>query len=53
MPPRATARVRTGLRFLFPEGCYGRLAPRSSSSIAGIEIREGFIDPDYTGWRIH
>lgn len=48
--PGAWALVPTGIRILqYPEGCYGRLAGRSSLAILGLEVNAGVIDPDYGG----
>ena len=41
--------VDTGLAFVLPAGTYGRLAPRSSLSCKGIDVKAGVIDPDYRG----
>ncbi|AXQ69787.1 deoxyuridine 5'-triphosphate nucleotidohydrolase [Caulobacter phage CcrSC] len=32
-----------------PEGCYGRVAPRSGMSIKGSDVLAGVIDADYRG----
>lgn len=41
--------VPIGLAFKMPMGTYGRLAPRSSLSMKGIDIGAGVIDADYRG----
>ena len=42
--------VSTGISVKFPEGVYGRIAPRSGLAFKhGIHIMAGVIDPDYTG----
>jgi dUTP pyrophosphatase len=44
------ARVSTGLRIALPEGCYGRIAPRSGLALKYfIDVGAGVIDPDYRG----
>lgn len=48
--PGSWTLVPTGIRILqYPEGCYGRLAGRSSLAILGVEVNAGVIDPDYGG----
>jgi deoxyuridine 5'-triphosphate nucleotidohydrolase len=49
IPPRGQIKIPTDLAFAFPEGCYGRLAPRSSLAAKGIGIGGGVIDADFTG----
>ena len=40
----------TNIKAQLPEGCYGRLAPRSSlAANHGLDIGAGVIDPDYRG----
>jgi dUTP pyrophosphatase len=42
--------IRTGISIKLPQGCYGRIAPRSGLSVSfGIDIGAGVIDPGYTG----
>ena len=42
--------VSTGICATIPDGCYGRIAPRSGLSVKyGIHVGAGVIDPDYTG----
>lgn len=42
--------VSTGISLVFPEGTYGRIAPRSGLAIRhGVHILAGVIDPDYKG----
>lgn len=43
------AAIPTCLKLEFPDGTYGRIAPRSSLSLEGIDISAGVIDPDYEG----
>lgn len=47
--PGTICKVNTDLVLLFPSGCYGRLAIRSSLAVCGIDILGGVIDPDYRG----
>jgi dUTP pyrophosphatase len=42
--------VGTGLAVRIPDGCYGRVAPRSGLAVKHcIQVGAGVIDPDYTG----
>ena len=41
--------ISTGVSCEFPNNTYGRVAPRSSLSLKGIDIGAGVIDSDYTG----
>ncbi|KAE8217967.1 hypothetical protein CF326_g9287 [Tilletia indica] len=42
--------VPTGIKVAVPEGCYGRVAPRSGlASKHGIDVGAGVIDADYRG----
>lgn len=42
--------IRTGLAVAIPEGCYGRLAPRSGlATKKGLDVLSGVIDADYRG----
>ena len=42
--------VSTQLAICVPEGCYGRIAPRSGLAVKnGIDVGAGVIDQDYTG----
>ena len=42
--------VRTGLSVAIPDGCYGRIAPRSGLAIShGIDTLAGVVDSDYRG----
>ena len=42
--------IRTGLAVEIPEGCYGRLAPRSGlATKKGLDVLSGVIDADYRG----
>ena len=43
--------IDTGVAVKFPDGCYGRVAPRSglANGEHGIDVLGGVIDGDYTG----
>jgi dUTP pyrophosphatase len=47
LAPRSRVIVTTGLRITIPADCYGRIAPRSSLSVKGIDVLAGVIDSDY------
>lgn len=48
--PNQRSLVRTGLAVEIPEGCYGRLAPRSGlATKMGLDVLSGVIDADYRG----
>jgi dUTP pyrophosphatase len=48
--PNQRLLVRTGLAVAIPEGCYGRLAPRSGlATKMGLDVLAGVIDSDYRG----
>lgn len=50
VPPRGKALVDTGLVIELPEGCYGRVAPRSGLAVKSfIDVGAGVIDEDYRG----
>ena len=50
IPPKGSASVSTGLCLIVPEGCYGRVAPRSGLAVRfGIDTGAGVIDRDYRG----
>ena len=50
LSPGARACVSTGLKLGVPEGCYGRIAPRSGLALRhGIDVGGGVIDADYRG----
>ena len=49
VPPGDSVLVKTGLAIELPPGTYGRLAPRSSLAIRGIETGAGVIDRDFRG----
>ncbi|CAG9766315.1 unnamed protein product [Ceutorhynchus assimilis] len=47
---RGKALVDTGLRVELPEGCYGRIAPRSGLAVKNfIDVGAGVVDEDYRG----
>ena len=41
--------IKTGTALELPRGSYGRVAPRSSLAIRGIETGAGVIDRDFRG----
>ncbi len=48
--PGRRAVVPTGISIAMPEGCYGRIAPRSGLAVKhGIQVGAGVVDADYTG----
>jgi dUTP pyrophosphatase len=48
--PFGKAIVNTDLMVAIPQGCYGRIAPRSSlAAHHGINVAAGVIDQDYRG----
>ena len=48
--PWGRAVVTTGLAVKVPQGCYGRLAPRSGLAVhEGIDVGAGVIDAGYRG----
>ena len=50
VPARGKALVMTDLAVVIPEGCYGRIAPRSGFSWKKhTDIGAGVIDADYRG----
>lgn len=50
VPARDQGLVGTGLSMTFPDGTYGRIAPRSGLAFRhGIDVGAGVIDSDYTG----
>jgi len=50
VPARGKALVKTDLAMIIPEGCYGRIAPRSGLAWKKfIDIGAGVIDRDYRG----
>lgn len=50
IPKQGKALVKTDIAIALPEGCYGRVAPRSSLSWKHhIDVGAGVIDRDYRG----
>lgn len=48
--PKGRKVVRTGLQVSIPEGCYGRVAPRSGLAVKHfIDVGAGVVDADYRG----
>ena len=47
--PWSHGAVSTGLAVRVPDGCYGRIAPRSSLAVRGLLVNAGVVDADYTG----
>jgi dUTP pyrophosphatase len=50
VPARGKLVVKTDLQIELPEGCYGRVAPRSGLAAKNfIDVGAGVIDEDYRG----
>ena len=50
IPPRGKGLAKTDLSIALPEGCYGRIAPRSGLAWKHfIDVGAGVIDADYRG----
>ncbi|CAG9864255.1 unnamed protein product [Phyllotreta striolata] len=50
VPARGKALIDTGLKIQLPEGCYGRIAPRSGLAVKNfIDVGAGVVDEDYRG----
>ncbi|EFA05862.1 deoxyuridine 5'-triphosphate nucleotidohydrolase [Tribolium castaneum] len=50
VPARGKALVDTGIKIQLPEGCYGRIAPRSGLAVKNfIDVGAGVVDEDYRG----
>ncbi|BES97623.1 deoxyuridine 5'-triphosphate nucleotidohydrolase [Nesidiocoris tenuis] len=50
VPARGKELVKTDIQVAIPEGCYGRVAPRSGLAWKHhIDVGAGVIDADYTG----
>ena len=41
--------VPLGLSLEIPPGCYGRIAPRSSMALRGVDVAGGVVDADFRG----
>ena len=50
VPAKGKTVVKTGISIAVPDGCYGRLAPRSGLAVRKyIDVGAGVIDADYRG----
>ena len=49
VPPGESVLIKTGIAIELPAGTYGRIAPRSSLAIRGIETGAGVVDRDFRG----
>ena len=50
VPAKGKTIVKTGISIATPEGCYGRIAPRSGLAVKKyINVSAGVIDSDYRG----
>ena len=50
VPAKGRQLVKTDLQVLIPEGCYGRVAPRSGLALKNfIDVGAGVVDSDYRG----
>lgn len=47
--PRTVVTCRTGIALEIPEQHYGRVAPKSSLALWGLDVLAGVIDSDYRG----
>lgn len=48
VPAKGKALIKTDLKFAVPEGCYGRVAPRSGLALKNfLDVGAGVIDADY------
>ena len=47
--PGRRALIKTGIKIRIPNGCYARVAPRSSLALQGRDVVGGVIDPGYLG----
>lgn len=47
MTPQQTVLVKLGIKMEIPGGYYGRIAPRSSYGVKGIDVFAGVVDSDY------
>ncbi len=50
IPARKWTAVNTGVSIQMPDGCYGRVAPRSGlTAVYGLDVGAGVIDADFRG----
>ena len=50
VPARGKMLVKTDIQIHVPEGCYGRVAPRSGLAVKNfIDVGAGVVDEDYRG----
>ena len=50
VPVKGKAIIKTGVSIAIPEGCYGRIAPRSGLTVKKfIDVGAGVIDANYRG----
>ncbi|XP_055542173.1 deoxyuridine 5'-triphosphate nucleotidohydrolase [Wyeomyia smithii] len=50
VPARGKQLVKTDIQVQLPEGCYGRVAPRSGLAVKNfIDVGAGVVDEDYRG----
>ena len=50
VPAKGKIVVKTGISMAIPDGCYGRIAPRSGLSVKNhIDIGAGVVGKDYPG----
>jgi dUTP pyrophosphatase len=49
LSPHKATTISTQCAFCIPPGWYGRIAPRSSIAVHGIDVGGGVIDCDYRG----
>lgn len=50
VPPRGKKLISTDLKVRIPNGCYGRIAPRSGLALRhAIDVGAGVVDSDYRG----
>ncbi|KER19625.1 hypothetical protein T265_11652 [Opisthorchis viverrini] len=50
LPAKDRGLVKTDIQIALPDGCYGRVAPRSGLALKhGIDVGAGVVDQDYRG----
>jgi dUTP pyrophosphatase len=49
IPANSRCLIKTGISVCIPPNCYGRVAPRSSLAMKGIDVAAGVVDEDYRG----